>query len=328
MFGWDRFHHDSASLSMNRQTPDWYKGPRMRHRNLTVSALPAVQAICVQSVIRFACLVLLVGVTGGCFEKTYTDRMQKTIKFYEHKDKLNRNLGPEWSGSGYKLRVPLGFEIILPPEPKQPDPNDPQPPMDQKTKVEELNDPRQPEFLNFRLPGLIAAWQKDVNVDEAGKSVVKKARFYLLSNGPLFGIAPDVPGRIDPAELHQQVSHKLAENLIDNMQTMTPIVIKAEDWREEKYPAGGFDLVPQVAYQSIILSPKNLFEETAMTFKLYLHGTGTTKTVLLLIYPTETSSSEKLAERFDYSFETLKVPSDPQQAASPGGAAPTGGPSL
>jgi hypothetical protein len=269
---------------------------------------------------RVSCLTLLV-ISSGCFEKTYTDRMNTTVKFYEHKDKLNRNLSMEWAGTGYKLRVPLGFEFIPPPEPKQPDPNDPMPPAEKKPEpTEELNDPRQPEFLGFRLPGLIAAWQKDVNVDEANGSVVKKAHFYLLSNAPLFSVSPDAPGRIEPVKFHETMSNLLSADI------MTPI--KEDDWRVEEYPAGDFNLVPKVKYRVAMLSPMRLFEETKMTFRVFIHAEGATQTMLLLIYPTETSSIEKLTDRFNYCVETLKAPADPQQAIAPAGGGAGGGPSL
>ncbi|MDB5389836.1 MAG: hypothetical protein JWM11_5482, partial [Planctomycetaceae bacterium] len=77
-----------------------------------------------------------------------------------------------------------------------------------------------------------------------------------------------------------------------------------------------------------LLSPERLFEETKMTFRVFVHAEGATQTMLLLIYPTETSSSEKLTDRFNFCVETLKVPSDPQQASTPATTGATAGPSL
>jgi hypothetical protein len=253
---------------------------------------------------------------SGCFEKSYTDRMKVTEEFYRHKDRLNRNLLPEWVGGGYKLRVPIGFELIPPPEAKQPDPDNPQPASE---SPEELDDPRQPGFLGFRFPGLVAAWQKDVLVDEAAGPVGKKARFYLLSNISLFSVAPDVPGRIDPMKFHEVVTTLLSTDVMT--------ALKEDDWHVEEFPAG-VNLVPKVKYQATEMSPERLFEETKLTFKIYLHAEGSTQSILLVVYPTETSSAEKLTERFNFAMETLRAPADPQQAASPAGAGTTAGPAL
>ena len=262
------------------------------------------------------CAVLLTA--SGCFEKSYSDRMKTTVDFYTHKDKLNKNLTPEWVGPGYRLRVPIGFELIPPPEPKQPDPNQPQAATD---KAEELDDLRQPDFLGFRFPGLIAAWQKDVGVDTENGVVAKKARIYLLSNVAMFAVPPDAPDRIEPSKFHERVTHLLTADV------MTPL--KEDDWRGEDVPVGNFNLVQKVRYQAATLAPERLFEETKLTFKIYLHAENATQTVLLVVYPTETSSNEKLSERLTLTLETLRAPADPQQATSPAGGGNTkGGPAL
>lgn len=277
-----------------------------------------------QCVRGLLCVALLI-VAGGCVEKTYTDRMKTTVEFYTHMDKLNRNLQPEWAGTGYKIRVPVGFDFVPPPEPKPVDPENPEP-KKEPVKIEELHDPRQPEFLGFRLPGLVAAWQKDVNVDlvsgAAGgstESVVKKAHFFLLSNTTLFSVPPDSPNRIEPLKFYEYLTNTLIADIA------TPV--KEEDWRVEDYPTDS-QLVPKLSYRAAMLSPERLLEGTKMTFKISIHAEGSTQTVLLLIYPTETNSTEKLTDRFNYCLETLRVPSEPQQATTPGGGGATKGTAL
>jgi len=275
--------------------------------------------------VRIACCFVLF-TASGCFEKTYTERMKTTEIFYAHKDKLNRNLSPEWVGMGYKIRVPQGFEFIPAPEPKQPDPDDPQTtttpvPENSPENSEDLDDPRQPDFLGFRFPGLVAAWQKDVNVDGQEGTIVKKARFYLLSNVTLFSVPPDVPGRIEPSKFYEHVTMLLSTDVMK--------ALSQDDWAVEEFPVGGFNLVPKVKYQSATLDPERLFEETKLTFKIYLHAEGATQTLLLIVYPTETSFNEKLTDRFNLCLETLRAPQDAQQAINPAGAGgPTSGPKL
>src|SRR4051812_21623519 len=101
--------------------------------------------------LRLLCLAWLLSAVG-CFEKTYADRMQVTVKFYDHLDLLNRNLAPDWIEAGFKLRTPRGFDFIPKPVPPAPDPNDPQPAV--PVKEESLDDTRQPGYLGIKLPGL------------------------------------------------------------------------------------------------------------------------------------------------------------------------------
>ena len=217
----------------------------------TCSALPRAWWI------RVACLAWLLS-SVGCFEKTYADRMAVTVKLYEHIDLLNRNLSPEVADSGFKLRAPLGFEFIAKPVPPPRDPKLP-PPVPGTEEI--LDDPRQPGYLGIKLPGMIAAWQKTVDVDEPQGTTKRRAYIYLLSNISLFSVSPDVPGRIDPQKFQEHVVNLLATELA--------VQFKDSDWRREEYPAD-FKLVPKVTYDRLDFVPERQFEETKLTFRIYI----------------------------------------------------------
>lgn len=261
--------------------------------------------------IRLGCLAWLLSAVG-CFEKIYFDRMEVTRKLYEHIDLLNRNLNPEWTESGFKLRTPLGFEFIPKPVPPPRDPKDPVPP---PGKEENLDDPRQPGYLGIKLPGMIAAWEKSVSVDEP-QVTTRKAYIYLLSNTALFAVSPEEPGRIDPLKFQEHTVNLLAGDL--NVQ------FKEGDWRREDFPMD-FKLVKKVTYDRMDFVPERMFEETKMTFKMFITSQKDTQAIVLIVYPDSTSPAEKLSERIPMSLETLQIPDNAAAAASGAPAAGGGG---
>ena len=245
--------------------------------------------------IRLGCLAWLLTAVG-CFEKTYADRMAVTVKLYEHIELLNLNLNPELMDAGFKLRVPLGFEFIPKPVPSPRDPNQPAP---APGTEEPLDDPRQPGYLGIKLPGLISAWQKDVSVDEPQATTKRKAYIYLLSNLPLFAVPPDQPGRIEPLKFQEHLVNLLAGDL--------GVQFEEKDWRRESFPPD-FKLVPKVTYDSLVFVPERLFEETKMSFKIFITSQKDTQAMLLIVYPDLTSSSERFGERIPLCLETLQLP--------------------
>ncbi len=268
--------------------------------------------------LRLGCLLWIVSATG-CFERTYHDRMQVTVKFYEHLDVLNRNLGVEWMEGGFKLRPPKGFDFIPKPVPPPPDPNDPQAkPVDE----ESLEDLRQPGYLGIKLPGMTAAWQKNVAVDEPGGTTTRKAYIYLLGNIKLFSVPSDRPGRIDPTKFQEYGVNLLATEL--------GVQFKAEEWKPEEFPPPPFKLVPIVKGDRLLLLPERMFEETKMTFRIFIKSEKDTQAIVLFVYPDSTSSSEKLTERINLALETLRVPAEASAASvpAPGTVGPAGVPAL
>ena len=261
--------------------------------------------------VRLGCLAWLLSAVG-CFEKIYSDRMEVTKKLYEHIDLLNRNLNPELVDAGFKLRVPLGFEYI--PKPVPP-PRDPKLPAPVPGTEEPLDDLRQPGYLGIKLPGLIAAWQKNVSVDEGQATTTRKAYIYLLSNIPLFAVPPDVPGRIDPGKFQEHTVNLLAGDL--------GVQFKDEEWRREDYPPA-FKLVQKVTYDSLVLLPERLFEETKMSFRIFITSQKETQAMVLIVYPDSTSSLERFGERIPLCLETLQLPASvaASTSATPGTAAP------
>lgn len=259
--------------------------------------------------LRLLCLAWLMSAVG-CFERTYADRMAVTAKFYDHLDTLNRNLAGDWVEGGFKFRVPRGFDFIPKPVPPPPDPNNPQP---AGAPEEPLDDTRQPGYLGIKLPGLTAAWEKTVSVDEPNGPATRKAYIYLLSNATLFGVSPEIPGRIDPLKFQEYAINLLAGDL--------GVQFKEDEWRREDYPAG-FNLVQKVTYDALILLPERQFEEAKMSFKVYITSQGDMQSMVLFVYPDSTRGDEKLTERIGLSLETLRMPANSSAASAPAPGAP------
>lgn len=267
--------------------------------------------------LRLFCLAWLMS-TVGCFEKTYADRLAVTVKFYDHLDLLNRNLGADWVEAGFKLRAPRGFDFVPKPLPPPPDPNDPNA---KPVNPEDVDDTRQPGYLTIELPGMVAAWEKNVAVDEPNGPATRKAYIYLLSNAALFSVAPDLPGRIDPLKFHGYAVNLLAGDL--------GVEFKEGDWHREDFPVG-FNLVQKVTCDSLVFLPERMFEETKMSFKVFITSQGDMQALVLFVYPDSTSASEKLTERINLCMETLRIPANASAASAPppGGATATGAPAL
>ncbi len=260
--------------------------------------------------IRLGCLAWLLSAVG-CFEAIYFERMEVTKKLYEHIDLLNRNLSPELQEAGFKLRTPLGFEFIPKPVPPPRDPNVPPP---APGTEEPLDDLRQPGYLGIKLPGMVAAWSKNVSVDEPQATTTRKAYIYLLSNVSLFSVPAEAPGRIDPLKFQEHTVNLLAGDL--------GVQFKETDWRREDFPAD-FKLVQKVTYDTMVFLPDRMFEETKMTFKLFITSQKDTQAILLIVYPDSTSSSEKFTERIPLCLESLQLPASFSPAAP--GAPAAGG---
>lgn len=267
--------------------------------------------------LRLLCVAWLMSAVG-CFEKTYADRMAVTVKYYEHLDLLNRNLGADWTEAGFKFKVPRGFDFVPKPVPPAPNPDDPKP---TPVKAEELHDTRQPGYLTIELPGLVAAWEKNVAVDEPNGPATRKAYIYLLSNAALFAVSPDIPGRIDPLKFQGYAINLLAGDLA--------VEFKETDWHREDFPAN-FNLVQKVTCDSLVFAPDRMFEETKMSFKVFITSQGDMQAMVLFVYPDSTSANEKLNERMGLSMETLRIPATAAAANAPppGGATATGAPAL
>jgi hypothetical protein len=158
-----------------------------------------------------ACLAVLL---GGCGWQTYESRLKDTVAYFEYIEKLDVNLQPTWSRMGVDYRVPQPFREIPAPAVQEDEEGNEIPPE---------FDPRQPAFLEDELPGLIGAWQAEVDVRQQSEGKAP-AYLYVLSNHSLWLDDDD-----DAIEFHQQALDQIAHAF----GTQFP---SAESWVREDIP--------------------------------------------------------------------------------------------
>ena len=254
-------------------------------------------------------LALLALTMSGCFEKSYTDRMDTTVRLFNHYDTLNRNLLGESNVDNFRVRVPREFEQIAAPVPVQaPEPGQ-QPAAE--APAESGVDERQPDYLGIQLLGMTAAWKKTVQTDATEGDGVGTAYIYLLSNQRLFSIPEGQPGRIEPLKFQEHMVNLLAGDL--------GVPFRQEDWRREQYPLA-FDLVPKITYDALKFVPERPIADLKTNFDVFISNQGDIQALVLVVYPDLIRPTEKLDERVKLMLGTLKIPSQ-----IPGFGAPVGG---
>src|SRR5687768_11617636 len=100
----------------------------------------------IRALIPVMCLV-----GAGCGFELYEQRLAATQAWYGYLDRLDQNLAGPWRGAPVdELRVPKNFTEVPAPQPTQnPDGSLEMPAVD----------PRQPDYANFAIDGLIGAWR-------------------------------------------------------------------------------------------------------------------------------------------------------------------------
>jgi hypothetical protein len=265
---------------------------------------------------------LLAGATG-CYERRYESRVQTTVRLYEHFDELNSNLDAKWSGDGLELRVPKRFTYLPPPAPPVVEPPADGQPAAAAAPAEPVLDERQPDYLGIELPGLVGAWRISLPASNAdgSKNIELPGFLYLMTNQHLFRTSSEVePNRTPPEEFQGRAVSDIAAALETR--------VDESGWVAVTYPEK-FDLVPKVAYQSLVLRPEKLIADNKYNFDLYCTTKGDLQVIAMFVIPDGVAPSENLANRIKLCLETLRITADRPGAASSSGSGSggnTGGP--
>ncbi len=254
-----------------------------------------------KSVLIAACGCLLAVLTAGCGYELYEQRLSATQEYYGYLDRLDQNLAGPWRSPPVdELRVPKNFTEMPAPQPTQkPD----------GTLEMPAVDPRQPEFANLFIDGLLGAWQAEVDVGSNNDRVKKPAYLYVASNGPLF-----LSERVEEA-IH------FTKNFIASAETALATTGKPE-------PAAllpkTHKFVTKQTFEVLLLNSDQPIHDTRYSFELYSTQQGDNQVVLLLAIPAGMDPSSKISERMQLTLETMKVSNARPQAKPAGGAG--GGP--
>ena len=242
----------------------------------------------------------------GCGSRTYEARLQETANYFRYLDTLNQNLQEEWRGSGIQVRVPKQFELMpAPPKPAADKAGE-----EPAAGEEPLHDPRQPDYLEFEIPGLVAAWKAVVDVDDRDAGV--PAYVYIASNYPMW---LEDGGAKRAVRLHEDFAAQLAGAL--GKQLPDP-----NEWSEETFPPRGKKgYVSRKAYTSITLTPDRPIQGVITDFTIYLYKVQDIQIVILTVIPRDVGRRENLKERIALCLETLKVSGEkPSRPNEPGGS--------
>lgn len=263
----------------------------------------------------FCCLTL------GCGAEKYEKRLAETSEYFEYKDRINQELGPEWSGHGISLRMPRQFQLIPPPaSPTSEEGEAYEPPTE---------DHRQPHYLGIELPGLVGAWKASVQADAGGSEQGRTAYLYVFSNYDLHLQPPDESGfSVDPtsfiSDLERQITGAIGVFLPEGD---TGTGAQKNIRYRERIPGGlpNSKFRPGKDFTAVALSPEIPISDVPLEMQLYEWMGSKMQVALLMVYPASVSPQEDLQERLMLTMETFVASDQPPRASnSSSGSSPSG----
>lgn len=255
--------------------------------------------------------VLALALVAGCGSEYYQERLGETARQFAYYHTLDENLAEKWIDAGIELRVPEQFEPDLVSESVT----------GENDEIVQVLVPRQPEYFeNVELPGLVGSWQAPVDSPSAG-SQPAAAYLYVLTNREMF---LDDELRNSAGDFHTLVLEAVCAGA-----GIEPPEATRPPWNEDTFPPVPERGTPSFAatrntFNWISLVSPNPVGGVIREFRLYLQTAGDIQTAYVYVIPTDVSSDERIHDRIELSFETLKVDATIPQEAPGGGAAPSG----
>jgi hypothetical protein len=255
--------------------------------------------------------IVVCGLIAGCGQQTYEQRLIESQKYFAYIQKLDANLAPTpaWKQLPVEeLRVPLLFREIKKPPPVK---------NAEGKLVEAEIDPRQPDYLALKYPGLLGAWEAPLNVVVDGQAKSLKGYLYCLSNSTMLNQPDDAKRAPDfTRDLLVLIAEKLSVPQLDF----------ATAGQRQTYPKSLSYTMPKNFDVFLFQGDSLRIDGAPYTFEIYAHYQGPVQVDLVLVRPVGIDSSARLDERMQLTLETLKVSSKvPMGAAastpSPGGPA-------
>lgn len=258
----------------------------------------------------------LAALVSGCGYDTYEQRLQESQQYFAYVQRVDNSVAAPWKntpilpGPVEQLRVPLQFkEIKKPPLVKDPE---------TEKMVEPEIDPRQPDYLELKLPGLVGTWEAPLKTASSDGVVNRKGYLYILTNAYMFSSADE--SRRAP-DFTRDLLVMLAEKL--SVPPLDPIT----DSIREQYPRTAPFYVPQKTFDVYRIADAFVNDGAPYSIEIYVTRAGPIEVAAMLVLPVGVESSERLSERRPYMLETLKISSRPPAAAvgAPGATGGAGG---
>lgn len=253
----------------------------------------------IYGLVKLNLLLLVALVLPGCGSAKYEERLAQTVKYYEYINRMNTHLMPNtYSNYGMTMRVPLKFQEV----PLVKNKNDP------------TFDNRQPDYLNFQLPGLVSCFKADLQTSlPDGKVESRPCYLYLLSNASRWQSYKANTGMPDPMKFGDEFAQILGSGL--GQSSLKKV--------EEMFPADkDRDYGTQKPLIWCAINPKEPFHGVSTEFKFFEFKRGDVQGIALYVYPVGVSASEKLHESIPLSMNTFEVVKPPMGAKPGAPAAP------
>jgi len=265
------------------------------------------------------CLLLLL---QGCGQKTYEERLQRTVAFYSYLQEIEANLSPAWvrQDVGMSMRLPVPFRTPLPG------------PEFHKNQLEELvagPDPRQQTPFGVPLPGMVEAWSATLDSGNAEPDTW----IYILSNHARMADEADggQPAREFITDLERELMNICQVTVPDGV---TSQIKENQRYRMSAPPPGSPHerYTSGKEYSTIRFVPELPILDKELQVFLYERRAEDAQAALLVVCP-KTATSQ-FRQRIEMALETWSV--DPVQqkrrtGSAAGGTAPapsTGTPSA
>lgn len=237
--------------------------------------------------------VVAIAATAGCGMQQYEERLNETEAYFAYRQKIDTALETTvWRGQPYNLefRPPKGYREIPGPD------------------EEGGHDPRQPPFINYRLPGLIGAWQGQVRVEIEGTDTDRLPAFlFLCTNHSRFLELDDE----NPPDL-------FLTDILENIAPALDYGPPSEggwQWTEIRSPRGVKAYVPRKTFEWINLRDVTCNisdEQLAMDFRIHHFANGPIQMALISVVPQESmiDPRERIEQGLEYAMEQLQMGSE------------------
>ena len=251
---------------------------------------------------------LFVILLAGCGYAEYETRLNESRKYYAYLERIESSLSPKWvSGAVMDLRVPRQFGLIPAPQSTV---------LPDGTVEEPTSDPRQPNYVNIKLPGLFGAWQSVFMVSSPEGREESKGYIYALSNyDKLVG-----PQASEAAEFIPRIKELLARSL----------KVEGKDGTPEIFPPGiaSSQYQKQLTYDVCRFSGA-VINKMKYTFELYHRDQNPVVGAILVVLPDDMELAkndlERVTNRIPMMLASFNFSKTPPRVGGSGG--PAGQPS-
>lgn len=248
---------------------------------------------------------------AGCGLETYEKRLEATRSYYAYLDKLDQNLvAKTWAKPPVDaLRVPLKFEEIPPPQQTEGADGPSETPAE---------DPRQPDYANFKIDGLIGAWKTEVDAQVNNERANQTVYLYAATNHEIF-----LTGETEKAINFTKDLVTSLEAALQTTHKTDPLVT---------FPKG-HQFTPKQTFDVYVLNSPLMIRGSRYVFEVYSVKQAENQVAMILATPEGMDPLSKVSERIQLMLESMRVSSNPPQpkavgdlpGAAPAGTAPKGG---